>query len=225
MNAREQYLQKQNARLQEQLKTVLALSEAVVDRAEYEASVACGFAWDLVHATDTSRVHSDSAANAYENVLYDMETEWAAAVKAGALLPPDALGLRNRLLARVAPVHEEGGPQVNGDLMSLVDELHALRNENAVLRAQIAEQSVRIDEMLEQPMTHGLKTNLRWASVTVDHMEMLMHANQGRVPLLLADRLSKILVAEIPRIAQRVEAFDKDSLAYHFAFISLGGIK
>ena len=50
MNAREQYLQKQNQRLQEQLKTVLALSEAVVDRAEYEASVACGFAWDMQNA-------------------------------------------------------------------------------------------------------------------------------------------------------------------------------
>lgn len=47
MNTREQYLQKQNERLQAQLQVVLAAMNNAAEESEFRASVACAFAWDL----------------------------------------------------------------------------------------------------------------------------------------------------------------------------------
>ena len=47
MNTREQYLQKQVARQQAQIETLMAAFKGVLVENEVLASVACAFAWDL----------------------------------------------------------------------------------------------------------------------------------------------------------------------------------
>lgn len=55
MNSREQYLQKQNERLSNQITVTLTAFQNLLDENEYLASVACGFAWDLMieHMADS----------------------------------------------------------------------------------------------------------------------------------------------------------------------------
>lgn len=106
---------------------------------------------------------------------------------------------------------------MNDSIMPLV----ALLNENAVLRHQLAEQSARIDMMLqESPVA---RFSLKYVSVSIEHRELLL--GRDKLPGLLAQRLAEALVAEAPSIAQRVEGAYKDLLHYRFAFVSLGGVK
>ena len=109
-------------------------------------------------------------------------------------------------------------------LMPLVNELYALRNENEALRRQLAEQSVRIDEMLQANLP-TVKDSLRYMTVAVEHFDII--AAREQLFDLLSKQLAHLLVREVPRIAQRVEAADSPSHAsyYRFAFISLGGVK
>lgn len=106
--------------------------------------------------------------------------------------------------------------------MPLVNELHALRNENEALRRQLAEQSVRIDEMLSANLP-TVKDSLRYMTVAVEHLDTI--TARERLPDLLSKQLARLLIQEVPRIAQRVEAADSDTSYYRFAFISLGGIR
>ena len=106
--------------------------------------------------------------------------------------------------------------------MPLVDELHCLRNENTALRAQLAEQSARIEEMLQDPLIY--KEALHYLTVAVEHVEALT-TPKADMPKLLAKKLAYLMTGQIPRIAMRVEAADRDAMYYRFAFISLGGLK
>lgn len=108
---------------------------------------------------------------------------------------------------------------MNGDLMPLVDELHALRNENSALRLALAEQSVRIDEMLQHEPT--MRHSLRYLTVAVEHVETIVHRDPAAMRSLLTKKLTYLMAGEVGRIAHRVEAVDKDTSYYRFAFISL----
>ena len=50
MNAREQFLQRQNQRLQQQVHFLLDVVDRMAADHEFLGSVACGFAWDMQNA-------------------------------------------------------------------------------------------------------------------------------------------------------------------------------
>ncbi len=70
MNTREQYLIKQNERLQAQLQVVLAAMNNAVEESEFRASVACAFAWELGLAVSQNTILVD-----YKYALDDVR-EW-----------------------------------------------------------------------------------------------------------------------------------------------------
>lgn len=112
--------------------------------------------------------------------------------------------------------------ETDAGMMAMVNEIHRLRNENESLRRLFGEQEVRIDQMVEAPLTYGLKQNLRWIEVDVDQLDVLQSRDLVRT---LADQLSSSLLSQINRIAQKVQVLENTSRAvrYRFAFISLGG--
>ena len=81
MNTREQYLLKQNERLQAQLQVVLAAMNNAVEESEFRASVACAFAWDL--AASLKGFYEDPGdldLDTIESLGTYVEAEWDAAV-------------------------------------------------------------------------------------------------------------------------------------------------
>ncbi len=70
MNTREQYLIKQNERLQAQLQVVLAALNNAAEESELRASVACAFAWELGLAVSQNTILVD-----YKYALDDV-SEW-----------------------------------------------------------------------------------------------------------------------------------------------------
>jgi hypothetical protein len=82
VNSREQYLQKQNERLRAQLSTTLVAFGHAVDENEFLASVACGFAWDLmINLQELGDDNRDPYCNAIDDVRFAVEDEWLVAVQ------------------------------------------------------------------------------------------------------------------------------------------------
>ncbi len=84
MNTREQYLIKQNERLQAQLQVVLAAMNNAAEESEFRASVACAFAWDLMVE------HMDYS----EDAIYRTWASWDQAVANMEKASDEARGVR-----------------------------------------------------------------------------------------------------------------------------------
>lgn len=97
-------------------------------------------------------------------------------------------------------------------LMPLVDELHRLRNENRVLRSQMEEQAVRIDEMLTSSLPPRSYTRLH----AVLRFEDVIGLGQDRraIAKKLADDFAFQIIDEMlvhSRVALSVTAKDTET--------------
>lgn len=102
------------------------------------------------------------------------------------------------------------------DLMPLVDEVHKLRNENAVLRKLLDNQAVRMDDIL---MSGGVAP--AWVTVTIPHMALFLRSAEEGAKYVEAE-FARAIVAAVPSMMYKTEAINTplDSVRYSVAFLA-----
>ena len=100
-------------------------------------------------------------------------------------------------------------------IMPLVDEVHRLRNENALLKRSLEEQAVRMDGLLQS----GHQTRIAYLKMEVSTLEARRHETsqslERYMAMLLADGLMREAV--MGRIAYKSDPGD-GGIVYAFAF-------
>ncbi len=70
------------------------------------------------------------------------------------------------------------------DIMPLVDELHKLRNENAILRGSLNEQAVRMDQLISAGAAQPA-----WVTVKISPVELALRSESGQANYLRSELL------------------------------------
>lgn len=104
-------------------------------------------------------------------------------------------------------------------IMPLVEENRKLHDEVRALKVALAAQNVRVDEMLANSQ---FKSALAFVDVELPQATLLFEPHEAS--RALSRQLAEKLIAEVPRIAQRVESASLlgADLTYRFAFWKAG---
>lgn len=100
------------------------------------------------------------------------------------------------------------------DIMPLVDELHKLRNENAILRGSLNEQAVRMDQLISAGTAKPA-----WVTVKISPVELALRSESGQANYLRSELLRGV-EAVLPELAVKVVSMD-DMVVYHLPFLAL----
>lgn len=103
--------------------------------------------------------------------------------------------------------------------MPLVEENRALHKEVAILKAALAEQNVKWDEMIER----NQRPAVHYIDVAISPLQRItMSPEEGRH--VLAQELARNMLGEIQKMAFRVEPSMESlgELTYRFAFLKVG---
>lgn len=104
-------------------------------------------------------------------------------------------------------------------LMPLVDEVHRLRNENRVLRSQMEEQAVRIDEMLAGGRPHLPRSYLCLNAVVRFEDVLAAGQDKGAIAKQVAGDFARQIIKELMFGKLAVSMTAKDTETAFTAFL------